>query len=365
MSALEQDRGTRVRHGVGGNMNGRPIAYVMEQTLGSVTHYLNLKRHGTAAAGAEPRWIPIDYSAGRLPWTVRGSLSARAALRPIISEVAGVFIHTTTLAPLCVDYFRHLPVVLSTDGTPMNKRNMRGLYGLKAENRAAEWMKRTLYREVFGRANAFVGWSTWAKQSFVEDYGCKDEDVAVIPPGIDLEQFAPGDRAHELPRILFVGGDFERKGGDLLLDVFRKRLRGKAELVLVTRSGPPSEPGVSVHGDVQANSPELRRLYATSDIFALPTRADCYSIVAMEAMAAGIPVVATRVGGIPDVIRQEETGYLVEVDAAGALGDALEALVVDPARRRRMSEACRADAMRRFDIRENARRLFQFVRSRC
>jgi glycosyltransferase involved in cell wall biosynthesis len=347
-------------------MSERPIAYVMEQTLGSVTHYLNLKRHGTVVGDApEPRWVPIDFRVGRLPWTIRGSLSARAALRPILPEIGGMFIHTTTLAPFCVDYFKQCPAVLSTDGTPMNKRNMRGLYGLKTESRGAEWTKRSFYREVFARAAAFVGWSTWAKQSFVEDYRCNEDDVAVIPPGIDLDQFAPGDREHELPRILFVGGDFERKGGDLLLEVFRKRLRGKAELVLVTRSGPPSEPGVTVHTDIQANSAELRRLYATSDIFALPTRADCYSIVSMEAMAAGMPVVATRVGGIPDVIRQEETGYLVDVDAADALGDALEALVVNPARRRRMSEACRADALERFDIRENARRLFQFVRSRC
>ena len=343
-----------------------PIAYVMEQTLGSVTHYLNLKREGLLNDSSDtPRWLPIDYQAGRLPWTLRGSLAARAALGPLLPELGGIFIHTTTLAPFCVDYFKRKPAVLSTDGTPMNKRDMRGLYGLKAESRAAEWAKRSFYREVFARATAFVGWSNWVKQSFVEDYGCNEDDVAVIPPGVDLDQFVPGDRDHELARILFVGGDFERKGGDLLLDVFRKRLRGKAELVLVTRSGPPSEPGVSVRTNVSPNSSELRELYATCDVFALPTRADCYSLVAMEALAAGLPIVATRVGGIPDVIRPDETGYLIDVDAGAALGDALEALVADAVRRRRMAEACRLDAAQRFDIRANARRLFQFVRSRC
>src|SRR5678816_1550459 len=112
----------------------------------------------------------------------------------------------------------------SSDGTPANKRNMRLDYGLGAQTRFAETAKRSVYRQVFKRAAGFVAWSNWTKASFVEDYGCREEDVAVIPPGIHMDEFAPGDRTHALPRILFVGGDFARKGGDLLLDVFRKRL---------------------------------------------------------------------------------------------------------------------------------------------
>src|SRR5262249_37399304 len=155
----------------------------------------------------------------------------------------------------------------------------------------------------------------------VDDYGCRDGDVAVIPPGIDLQQFTPRPRPDRLPRILFVGGDFLRKGGDLLLEVYRKRLRGRAELVLVTRDAVPPEPGVEVHTGVGANSEKLRELYAGADLFALPTRADCFSLVCMEALASGIPVVTTRVGGIPDIVREGETGHLIDRDDAGALGD--------------------------------------------
>ncbi|HWZ90734.1 MAG TPA: glycosyltransferase family 4 protein, partial [Polyangiaceae bacterium] len=205
----------------------------------------------------------------------------------------------------------------------------------------------------------------WTKQSFVEDYGCREEDVAVIAPGINLDEFSIGDRNHELPRILFVGGDFERKGGDLLLDVFRRRLRGRAELILVTRGNVASEPGVHVYRNLQVNSAALRELYRTSDLFALPTRADCFSLVCMEAQAAGLPTISTRVGGIPDVIREGETGHLLKSGDAGALGDALESLVMNPTRRRAMSQNSRAAAVRLFSAHENARRLFEFVRSRC
>lgn len=337
----------------------------MEQTLGSITHYLNLRRHETALSGCTPRWLPVEFREGRVPWTVTGSLAARRALKPVLSEVDAVFMHTTTLAPLTVDLFRHRPTILSTDATALNKRHMRSEYNLKAERPGSEQIKRVLYRGVFSRARGFVAWSNWAKQSFVDDYGCREEDVAVIPPGIDVDAFAVAERNNERPRILFVGGDFTRKGGDLLLQVFRERLRDKAELVLVTKAELAQEPGVSVHRNVGPNSPQLLELYRTADIFALPTRADCYSLVCMEALACGLPTVSTRVGGIPDILRDGKTGYLLEADDARALGDALEALIAEPSRRREMGQQGRQDAVSRFDSRENARRLFEFVCARC
>jgi glycosyltransferase involved in cell wall biosynthesis len=346
-------------------MSGRPIAYVMEQTLGNVTHYLNLRREEGASGDDRPEWIPIEYRTSALPWTVTGSLLARRALGPVLDQIDGVFMHTTTLAPLLVDYLGRKPAVLSCDGTPVNKRFVREAYGLRRQWAFAEFAKLALYRQAFARAVGFVGWSAWAKQSLVEDYGCREEDVVVIPPGVDLERFGAGDRHHELPRLLFVGGDFIRKGGDLLLEVFRKRLRGRAELILVTRADVPEEPGVSVHRDVQANSDMLRSLYATADVFVLPTRADCHSLVYIEALASGLPIVATRAGPIPDLVRDGETGHMIDVDDADGLGNALESFVSDPASRRSMGEKGRAEAERQFDVRENARRLFEFVRARC
>lgn len=343
---------------------GGPIAYVMEQTLGNTTHYLNLRR-AESAGGHEFRWLPIEYRKTLLPWTISAGRQARKALLPVLDEVGGVFIHTMTLAPGLVDLFGRKPIVVSGDATPFAKREMRAAYGHGPKIPLAELAKREFYRRLFRRAAGFVAWSHWAKRSMVKDYGCREDDVAVIPPGIDLELFVPGDRDHELPRILFVGGDFERKGGDLLLRVFRKHLRGRAELILVTRDHVAEEPGVTVHHNVQANSEVLRRLYATSDVFALPTRADCYALVCMEALAAGMPLVTTRVGGIPDIVLEGKTGHSVEVDDEHALAGALLRLVDDPARRREMSQAARADAVARFGANANASALFDFVRSRC
>lgn len=337
----------------------------MEQTLGNITHYFNLREHESVVEGFRPLWLPIEYRSGKLPWTINGSWDARKELRRVFGEVDAIFVHTPTLSSLSVDLFRRKPTILSADGTPLNKRAMRLAYGLKPETRAVEGSKQMVYREVFARARGFVAWSNWTKQSFVEDYGCNEDDVAVIPPGIDVKDFWCGDREHERPRILFVGGDFHRKGGPLLLKVFRERFRHKAELILVTRDDIPEEPGLRVCRNVQPNSQRLRELYCEADIFALPTTADCYSLACMEALAAGLPVVATNVGGIADILREAKTGYLVAPHDANAFGDALEALVADPARRRAMGKAGRQDALDRFESRDNARKLFEFVCERC
>src|SRR6478735_8528586 len=99
-------------------MSAKPIAYVMEQTLGNVTHYLNLRREDSVAQAPGPLWLPIEYREGRLPWSVNGGLIARKTLSGLLHDVDGVFIHTTTLASMCVDLFRKVPTILSTDGTP-------------------------------------------------------------------------------------------------------------------------------------------------------------------------------------------------------------------------------------------------------
>jgi glycosyltransferase involved in cell wall biosynthesis len=346
-------------------LSARRIAYVMEQTLGSVTHYHNLRRHESASALATPRWLPIEFQPTRAPWALAGSFIARRAISSVLDQVDGLFVHTATIALLAADCFGRKPAVLSSDGTPINKRTMREGYGLPAESALGRRAKQAFYRRVFRRAAGFVAWSEWTKTSLVEDYGCREEDVAVIPPGTDLAEYAPGNRDHELPRILFVGGDFRRKGGELLLQVFRDRLRGRAVLELVTESEVPPEPGVTVHRGVAPNSEKLRQLYATCEVFALPTTADCYPVACLEALAAGMPLVTTRIGGIPDMVREGETGHLIARGDGPALGDALESLLEHPARRRAMGRAAREEASSRFEVRTNARRLFEFVRSRC
>src|SRR2546427_7209866 len=103
--------------------------------------------------------------------------------------------------------------------------------------------KRLVNQRALNAATRLITWSRWAAQSLESDYGIPATRISVIPPGVDCHLFRP--REHEArrgrPRVLFVGGAFERKGGLVLLDAMR-RLTGRAELDIVTGSDPFSSP---------------------------------------------------------------------------------------------------------------------------
>jgi glycosyltransferase involved in cell wall biosynthesis len=211
-------------------------------------------------------------------------------------------------------------------------------------------------------------WSEWAARSLRDDHGLPAHKVQVIPPGIDLDRWAPVSRqrsADEVVRLLFVGGDFGRKGGALLLDVFTQRLQGRCELHLVTRDDVAPRPGVYVYRHFGPNDPGLRDLYARCDIFVLPTQADCFSLASMEAMATGLPVVTTAVGGIPEIVADGRSGYLIAPGDGAALAERLEALVVAPERRGAMGREGRRIVEARFDAARNTARTLDVIVALC
>lgn len=95
-------------------------------------------------------------------------------------------------------------------------------------------------------------------------------------------------------------------------------------------------------------SPEAPALMRSFDVLAVPSRWEGLPLVVLEAMLAGVPVIATPVGGVPDAVRHEQTGLLVPVNDAGALTAAIDRLAGDPDLRRRLAEAAADDARRRF-----------------
>lgn len=203
-------------------------------------------------------------------------------------------------------------------------------------------------------------WSQWAADAMMREYGLPPSRIRVIPPGIDTQRWRiptrpTSDGAGRRTRLLFVGGDFARKGGPLLLDVFRRHFAETCELHLVTREPVEPTPNVHVYADLMPDDPRLRRLYEEADALVLPTRADCYSLAAIEAMATGLPVILCPVGGIPEIVRPGETGWLIPVGDGTALREAIAALLADPARARTMGRHGRAVVEERYDAAKNTR----------
>jgi glycosyltransferase involved in cell wall biosynthesis len=186
--------------------------------------------------------------------------------------------------------------------------------------------------------------------SLRDDYGVTGEKLRVIPFGITVGDPPIRRPDHSRPEITFVGTSLERKGGHRLLRVFRRGLRGRCTLNLVTRERLLPEPGVRVYDDLVTGDPRLAEILARTSVFAFPSEIDCSPYSVLEAMHAGLPVVAVRRGGVPEMVVDGETGLLVEPDDDALLA-ALEQLLADRERAEEMGRAGRRRLEDRFDAR--------------
>lgn len=357
------------------------IALVGALVAGVETHFNNVSRVAGAQPFLHPVSVPVrpyrddmlERAGWMLPPSIRGTLRSVAGTAPLFTLGSLDAVWSQLDLPLLPwmltwNAGRRIPVIYTADSTPALARAFAGHYGDWA---AGSPLKRRLRDHLHGlvlrRCAAVNAWTQWAARSMRDDYGVDPSRLHVIPPGVDSSQWTSSEPrlAGRRPvRILFVGGDFHRKGGDLLVEVYRQRLRHVAEIDFVTRSDAfTPEPGLRIHTGLGPNDQRLIQLYGDADIFVLPTRADCFSMAGMEAMAAGLPVITCPVGGVGELFTDGVHGIFVPPDDGLALAEAVAALVSNEHRRLAMGAAAQALARSRYDIEANTLRLFALLES--
>ena len=227
--------------------------------------------------------------------------------------------------------------------------------------------EREAKREALARADLVCAASEFLRLRTLE-YCEHDTRVEVVPFGVDLTRFHPSPRPVSEPVIGFVKHLLPQYGPGVLVEAMQTVARAlpAARLVLVGRGASAPElraqvaelglqDRVEFRGWVpQDQLPELLRSFS---VFAMPSLFESFGVAAVEAQATGIPVVASRVGGIPEVIADGETGLLVPPSNSRALADALVGLLADGELRKRLGRAARERAARKFDWRENVSRM--------
>lgn len=352
------------------------FSFALEYSLGHITHAQNLKRMLQGRSDIVPSYVDLPYDGmtgawAKLPgvrsnWTLRASLGAWLGLRGQARHLAGALFHTQVTSLFSAGIMRRVPSVISLDATPVQYDALGAFYGhTPSGNARLEDVKKRLNQRAFGASRHLVTWSQWTKDSLVADYGVPAQKVTVIPPGVDQTLFLPDPAARPgdgVTRLLFVGGSFARKGGELLLRWARETsVAAPWELHLVTRDPVPDTAHVFVHRDVDNNGSELVGLYQGSDVFVLPTLADCFPLVSMEAMSCGLPVVTSRMGGIPEIVREGETGFLMEPGDYSSLAQRLDRLVADASLRQALGQAALEQAREKFDCRVNMGRILEIM----
>jgi len=293
------------------------------------------RRHADGPRGRMLRpFDPIRLHAGFLGRDIRRAVTA---LSPDIVHVAAHW-PAGALLP------GPLPVTLALDTTrPVLTRDLPLPGWSEAECRTEA--------ELCRAAAHLLPMSSWAAQSLQQDFGIPAERMTIQPPALDPARWPEAAQPNNaVAQILFVGNNLRRKGAHRLASWVAGPLAGRCHLHIVSADPdtPPQGPDLTCHGPIP-HARLLSEIFPRMDIFCLPTRLDMSPFVIVEAAAAGLPVVASDLGGIPDLVAEGETGHLVPAGDDSGFIQALGALIDDPARRVAMGATARSRARVRFD----------------
>ena len=189
-------------------------------------------------------------------------------------------------------------------------------------------------RRGIARCQRFFVSSEWARAATMEAYGTPSDHVIVMPLGANLERLDPGSltvtiraRRDGPCRLLFLGVEWRRKGGDIAVEAARLlNERGiPTELFVVGCDPPPSAaalPYVKPIGFLDKRKAEERKkliaLLDGSRFLIMPSRAEAYGIAVAEAYCRAVPAIAADTGGLGSLVHDGTTGFLVPYDAGGA-----------------------------------------------
>ena len=296
----------------------------------------------------------LDLRRARAEWAY-GRMSKLLAQRKMGKERYDLLhLHTQIQAFGCERLMKVQPTVVSLDMTayqaarePMVTHPKTFAINIQMEQKA------------FQAAAHIVTWSDWARQSVIEDHGVPANKVSTIAPGARLEHFQkPSFDIRAKPRILFVGGDFARKGGWDLLHVFGEHFHDQAELHLVTNQAIPTlPPNVFLHPNVAAYTSQWHELFRSSNILVLPSYAEAFGLVLQEAAGYGLALIGSRVGAIPEIISENNNGFLIEPGDRSKLAAAMATLLENRALLMHMCLQSRQLALTKFDAVTNFRKL--------
>jgi glycosyltransferase involved in cell wall biosynthesis len=218
-------------------------------------------------------------------------------------------------------------------------------------------------RRVLQRADLALCNSRYTAEVVARVYALAPDRLRVLHKAVetsDLERppVLPPDPVGSRPhgaRLVFLGSDWRRKGLDVLIDALPRVASRVPDVSLAVIGPDPADPGLQallraagvrerVHLLGRRTRDEVAAVLWHSDVLVLPSRREALGVAVLEGMAAGLPVVASRAGGIPEILRTGVEGLLVEPEDAAGLAESLVRLLFTPDQRAAMGEAAKARA---------------------
>lgn len=199
-------------------------------------------------------------------------------------------------------------------------------------------------KNAFENADLLLFSSDWAANSAINDYNINPLKVKVIPIGANIEE-EPTDndiaeiiekRCNSRCNLLFIGIDWERKGGKIALEITKelyfKNINVHLDIVGIDDASMNFPKYVTNHGFIDKNTEDgknkIINLYKNAQFFLLPTRQECFGIVFSEASAYGLPSISTKTGGVETAIKDNINGMTFDIsDPPIKYSDYIEKLI--------------------------------------
>lgn len=258
-------------------------------------------------------------------------------------------------SPQLIAYLKtDIPVIFMIDAT---FKQIQGYYPYFS-NLAAYNLKQgiALDKKAFEKAAHCMLASDWNKNSAVNDYGINAAKISVVPCGANMERTPAISEINLQPsgkcRLLFLGVDWERKGGDIALGTFKQlQQKGTDAYLHIIGCVPPvdvsAEKNITVIPFLDKNKEEdfvqLHHIFLQTDFLLLPTRAECAGVVFSEASAYGIPSITTNTGGVTTYVKDGINGYALPYNAtAMQYADTIADLLSDANKLSALKQSCRS-----------------------
>jgi glycosyltransferase involved in cell wall biosynthesis len=183
--------------------------------------------------------------------------------------------------------------------------------------------------------------------------------IAVVPNGLDCQQFQPRAGTSRPRKVVVVANLRPEKGHAVLIDAAVEILERIPDARFELVGGGPELDALVARTEARrirhaftflGHRDDVAARLAAADIFVLPSRSEAFPNAVLEAMAAGLPIVASGVGGIPELIDDNRTGLLVPAGESEVLADRIRRVMTEPALATRLGDAARVEAAARYSF---------------
>ena len=215
--------------------------------------------------------------------------------------------------------------------------------------------KRVIEKE----SKKIISVSEGVKREILENYDVPEDKIIVIPNGVDIDEFKPDEERKKSIRerygikedeviLMFSGYEFKRKGLRYIIEAL-PQVKGEVKLLVIGKDNPKPYKelaltlGVSDKIIFAGFVPDISEYYAASDVFVFPTAYEAFSLATLEAVASGLPILATKVNGTEELIEEGYNGFFIKRDPAD-IAEKINILIEDESLREQMGKNARKTA---------------------